>query len=72
MRLVSLFRLGQPEQDVPLLTGSALSQLPITRGLGAFVGEVLPPAADLSAGTSRGRAHLHIMATSSSLESVVR
>jgi hypothetical protein len=41
MRLMPLLRLGEPEQDLALLASPALGQLPITRRLGALVGEVL-------------------------------
>jgi hypothetical protein len=63
MRLMPLLRLGKPEQDVALLAGPAFGQLPIARGLGAFVGQVLPPAADLGRRKGRRCGHLHIMAT---------
>jgi hypothetical protein len=62
MRLMPILRLGEPEQDLALLASPALSQLTITRGLGALVGEVLAPAADLSCRAGRGRGHLPIMA----------
>ena len=63
MRLMPLLRLGKPEQDVALFAGPALGKLPIARGLRAFVGEVLPPPADLCPRTGRRCRHLHIMAT---------
>lgn len=67
MRLMPLFRLGEPEQDLALLASPALGQLPITRGLGALVGEVLAPAADLSGRAGRRGGHLHIMAMADSV-----
>jgi hypothetical protein len=66
MRLMPLLRLGEPEQDLALLASPALGQLPITRGLGALVGQVLAPAADLGGRSGRGRGHLPIMAIADS------
>lgn len=67
MRLMPLLRLGEPEQDLAFLASPALGQLAITRGLGALVGEVLAPAADLSGRAGRGRRHPPIMATADSV-----
>src|SRR5690606_1472092 len=47
--LVTPFGLGEPEKDLALLTGSARRQVPVDRALGAFVGQVAAPAADLLA-----------------------
>jgi len=71
VRLVPLLGFGQSQQDVVLLACSAPGQLAVARSLGAFVGEVLPPAPDLPGRMGRGRAHLHIMATRWGSESVV-
>jgi hypothetical protein len=68
VRLMPLLSLGQSQQDVVLLACSALGQLPVARSLRALVGEVLPPAPDLSGRTGRGRSHDHIMATAGALE----
>jgi NADP-dependent 3-hydroxy acid dehydrogenase YdfG len=63
VRLVPLLRVGQRQQNVPLLAGPPLRQLTVTSGLRALVGEVLPPTTDLTA--ARGSRHTHIMATAS-------
>ena len=63
VRLVAALGLGEREQDLALLAGPARGEVAVDGGLGALVGEVLPPAADLTGRTGRGRGHLHIMAT---------
>jgi hypothetical protein len=61
VRLVPLLGIGQGQQNVPLLAGPPLRQLTVSSGLRALIGEVLPPAADLT--TAPGSRHRHIMAT---------
>src|SRR5215213_3420448 len=68
MRLVPLLRVSQCEQDLPFLASPALAEFAVPSGLGALVGQMLPPAANLTgsaAGTGR-RGHLSIMAMSGS------
>ena len=59
--LVAALRLGQREQDLALLTGATGRDVAVDGGLGALVGQVLPPPADLAAGRGRtcGRCGLH-------------
>ena len=68
VRLVPLLRVGQGQQDLSFLTGLALAELAVAGGLGALVGQVLPPAANLTGGTTRGgrSGHLYSMAMSCS------
>ena len=65
VRLVPLLRVGQGQQDLPLLPGPALAQLAVTGGLGPLVRQILPPPADLAVapGRSRRGRHAFIVAT---------
>ena len=54
MRLMPLLRVGQGQQDLSFLTGPALAELAVAGGLGALIGQVLPPAANLTGCTARG------------------
>ena len=45
--LVAALGLGQGQQDVAFLAAAVLRQVAVDAGLGAFVGEVLPPALDV-------------------------
>ena len=51
MLLVTAFRRGQCEQDVPLLTRAPLREIAVDRGLRALVGQMPTPPAQI--GTSR-------------------
>jgi hypothetical protein len=62
MRLVPLLRVGKRQQDLSFLTGPALRELAVACRLRALVGEILPPATDLTGRTARGSGHIHIMA----------
>ena len=62
MRLVPLLRVGQRQQDLSFLAGPALRELAVAGRLRALVGQILPPASDLTGRTARGSGHIHIMA----------
>ena len=53
--LVASFSFCDREQNVAFLAGASLRQMPIHRGFGAFIGQVLAPAAQLSCGTHPGK-----------------
>ncbi len=60
MRLVPLLRVGQSQQYLPFLTSPALAEFPVPGGLGALVGQVLPPATNLMGSAARGGRKGHL------------
>ena len=53
--LVASLGLGEPEQDLALLAGPPAGQRAVRLRLGAFLGQVAPPAAQVSFARGRGR-----------------
>lgn len=47
MRLVTAFRFGEGQQDVPLFTDAVLRKIAVDGCLGAFIRQVLAPPADV-------------------------
>jgi hypothetical protein len=74
MRLMPLLRVSQRQQYLPFLASPALTKLPVPGGLGALIGQVLLPAANLTGSAARGgrKGHLYIMAMSCSRARVHR
>jgi hypothetical protein len=60
MRLVPLLRVGQREQYLPFLTSPALAEFAVPSGLGALVGQVLPPPANLTGSAARSQRKGHL------------
>jgi hypothetical protein len=52
--LMASFSFCDREQNVAFLARASLRQVPIHRGFGAFIGQVLAPAAQLSVSTHPG------------------
>jgi len=52
--LVASFSFCDRKQNVAFLAGASLRQVPIHRRFGAFIGQVLAPAAQLSVSTHPG------------------
>jgi hypothetical protein len=61
MLLVASFGVCQREQDVAFLAGPALGQVPVHTGFGAFIGQVLTPATQISRSQAFG-VHVAIIA----------
>ena len=74
MRLMPPLRVSQRQQDLPFLASPAFTKFSVPGGLGALVGQVLPPAANLTGSAASGgrRGHLYIMAMSCSRDRVDR